>query len=184
MIFYINKIDSKLWISLGIQSRKTYIENRNIFDNVPREYKKDFVRGYFDGDGCVCVKKKGKRSNNHVFHLTSYTSSILESVKEWFIDFNITLNLNKHGEYFRLQKSGNKELIKIREILYYDNCMCLERKRTLFFNIAEHKPKWYTYHKQSKRFRIRHPLEKNKTFKTELECVEYLEKIDGECIIR
>ena len=44
---------------LGILKNKTYNDNIcNIWENVPISYKRDFIRGYFDGDGHITKDNK------------------------------------------------------------------------------------------------------------------------------
>lgn len=44
-------------INLGLKWRKTY--NDDSFPKVPDEMMAHFIRGYLDGDGCVCVSSNG-----------------------------------------------------------------------------------------------------------------------------
>jgi hypothetical protein len=39
-------------ISLGVVPQKTGKES---FPNMPEEFERDFIRGYFDGDGCIMI---------------------------------------------------------------------------------------------------------------------------------
>ena len=71
---YTKKINNKNFInySLHIRSKEIYedilnlggVERKSLiarFPYVPKEYIKHFIRGYFDGDGCITIKKgKGK----------------------------------------------------------------------------------------------------------------------------
>jgi intein-encoded DNA endonuclease-like protein len=71
------QIGSKEWFSdlsrLGFTQRKS---NTLRFPNVPKKYIGDFVRGYFDGDGCVYFKKLkyADRKNKRWVVLTLFTS--------------------------------------------------------------------------------------------------------------
>lgn len=71
------QIGSKEWFSdlshLGFTQRKS---NTLRFPNVPKKYMGDFVRGYFDGDGCVYFKKLkyADRKHKRWVVLTLFTS--------------------------------------------------------------------------------------------------------------
>jgi len=43
-------------------------------NNMPLELARDYIRGYFDGDGCICTRKKGKII---IFNLISGSKDIL-----------------------------------------------------------------------------------------------------------
>lgn len=71
------QIGSKEWFSdlsyLGFTQRKS---NTLQFPNVPKKYVCDFIRGYFDGDGCVYFKKLkyADRKRKRWVVLTLFTS--------------------------------------------------------------------------------------------------------------
>src|SRR3989344_1091934 len=48
-------------LRLGMVSAKSLVLK---FPEVPRTYLKDFVRGYFDGDGCVYFRKNWAKDRN------------------------------------------------------------------------------------------------------------------------
>ena len=88
------QIGSKEWFSdlsqLGFTQNKS---SSLLFPKVPKRYFGDFVRGYFDGDGCVYFNrlKYSDRKNLRLVLLTLFTSgcrSFLESL--WH-------NLQAHG---------------------------------------------------------------------------------------
>lgn len=42
-------------MKLGIAYKKTYESSSFVFDNIPNELKRHFIRGYMDGDGSIGV---------------------------------------------------------------------------------------------------------------------------------
>ena len=40
-------------VQLGITYKKTYESSSFVFDNIPNELKRHFIRGYMDGDGSI-----------------------------------------------------------------------------------------------------------------------------------
>jgi len=82
------QIGSKEWFSdlqkLGFTQNKS---NTLRFPRVPSEYLTDFVRGYFDGDGCVYFKKhfaKDRGKERWVF-TTRFTSGSQKFLKKLLI---------------------------------------------------------------------------------------------------
>ena len=93
-----------------------------------RQYWKDYLRGYFDGDGCITI-----HNNYPYFQITSGTKEILEWIVNFlYEDYNIPkVNINKFirtntGYEIRYASKATKE---IYNIIYSDmNNLYLERK--------------------------------------------------------
>lgn len=114
------------------------------FPNVPYKYLPDFIRGAFDGDGCICIYQAKNRKIKRAY---SYISS---ASQEFIISFEKKLNelgisctisksklcngrvngrivIAKHNLY-RLHLS-KLNTIKLCNIIYYEECLCLKRKK-------------------------------------------------------
>lgn len=90
----------------GITERKSGLEEIN---NIPKEYLRDFIRGYFDGDGSAGVYGKGNGFLRLSF--TSASATILEQIRKI---------LSKHGakagcSIRRVAQGG-----KVLALTYYD----------------------------------------------------------------
>jgi len=126
-------------ISLGCIKRKTYNMS---FPKINPIYNSHFIRGFFDGDGCIIKKKIG-----YYFSITGNQkflhelNSILE--KDTGIDSCKISRKNKSSELFgAIQYSKNSDLIKLRNYLYKNhNGLYIERKHNKFFEIEEKLPK-------------------------------------------
>lgn len=119
------------------------------FPNVPKIYLPDFIRGYFDGDGCVYKHYKSYNSNfvcgslkfleklNEILgeELLSHTSKISYSGSITTIKERIALINKKYWifkENYRLNLSANSTRM-LRDFMYnYPNCMKLKRKYDKF----------------------------------------------------
>ena len=115
-------------VSLGGRENKSLTLK---FPNIPQEYLSDFIRGYFDGDGCV-MNLKGGRINS------AFTSG-----SKQFLD-QLLLILRKEagvegGSYDASSKSlrfGKKDSIKIGKYIYQNNPeLFLMRKKEKFIFI-------------------------------------------------
>ena len=116
-------------MSYGIIPNKT--GKITITNNLNKIYWKDFIRGYFDGDGSV-FKDNGLRVN-----ITSANKEILDDINNYFLmnnikPSNITKDHNNYCIRFRSQSS-----INIYNLLYYNNCLCLKRKKEKFLTIMK-----------------------------------------------
>ena len=113
---------------------------------VPDEYFCNFVRGYFDGDGCVNVctyQRKDRRKSSTVINsgFVSGSKKILENLKNKLAKLNIVNGgtLYYHQGY-RLWFSINDSL-KLYNFMYNNlkNNLFLDRKKKVFekyFNIS------------------------------------------------
>lgn len=101
---------------------------------VPRQYIKDFIRGYFDGNGYICIKKDTKVST---FSLLG-TYQFLDATLNWMID-NIPHLEYKHkisqckGEnVYQFSYSKCTDVEMIYKCLYTNCNIYLDRKLQKF----------------------------------------------------
>ena len=70
-------------INLGCTPKKTYDIKFPSYDIVPYEFMRDFVRGFFDGDGCICITTmEGKP---HIELSLTGMSDMLKSIADFLI---------------------------------------------------------------------------------------------------
>lgn len=125
--------------NLGCFPRKTYLENS--IPNINEKYVNHFIRGYFDGDGCISYSlsseyKRNKfiKRNRFTFFIVSKKSKMLIDIQSFFKKQNINIKIyhdNKKDVYY-LKTSGIETISKIYDILYYDSNFFFERKRNIF----------------------------------------------------
>ena len=135
-------------IKHGIIPNKTGKEK--IPNSIPDNYIKDFIRGFFDGDGCVMFSNNGRARGK--FHIVSCSYNILcDLLKIIPADFsNKSLHLKAGSDYiYELETANLVNLAKIYDYLYYENCLCLKRKENKF-------KEFLIYFKQSKRLTKRY----------------------------
>ena len=118
------------------------------FPDIPPEYLPDFIRGYFDGDGSIILRK----TKYNMYAQISFTSGSkdfllrLQSVLEQH--YHIASHLYKDGRvnnqsyYLRITKRG--EIYKLYDILYDDTSLFLNRKYQKFLLFLSCKPKYNT----------------------------------------
>lgn len=129
-------------INNGCIQRKT---GRLLFpSSIPAEYMRDFVRGYFDGNGSVYFcermnfdKRRGKSYLQWSFVCNFQgTYAFLQELCEVLKQNDIyTLNIRKgHGNIWSVEFSKRETVRKFYHYLY-DNCStCLDRKHDKFIN--------------------------------------------------
>jgi intein-encoded DNA endonuclease-like protein len=126
--------------SLGFSEKKT---KNLVIPNMPQKYFRDFVRGYFDGDGNVWMgdmHKKRKTKTKVIF--VAFTSCTVEFLKELHSKLNLLgfkggcIYRSKKGEFCRLQLSTLNAL-KLYNFMYNRNTkdflgLYLYRKKKVF----------------------------------------------------
>lgn len=119
-------------VNLGIGYRKSINEIK--IPEIPKDLIRHFIRGYFDGDGCITgylAVEKGKKDRvRYVAQIDSKKRNILDEVKEFFEKNNINFNLIylKRDDMYRISTSSKQELAKLFKLFYDDSYFMLQRK--------------------------------------------------------
>lgn len=96
---------------------------------IPKELISHFIRGYFDGDGCIYHNK----SNGDKTISFTGNSIFIENLRRFLVTEldlrkgNISKR-HKDGNSVTLSFGGLKQIAKIKEFLYKDSTIYLERK--------------------------------------------------------
>lgn len=127
---------------LGLGKNKTYL-SKSIKNVVPKELMWDFIRGYWDGDGCISssnvIKNVKETSYNYInigFTIISKDPNILNEMNEFFIEEGINTHVypDNKGNYL-VGTHSKSEVEKIYNKLYTSSNLFMERKRTKFNEI-------------------------------------------------
>ena len=127
---------------LGLGKNKTYL-SKSIKNVVPKELMWDFIRGYWDGDGCISssnvIKNVKETSYNYInigFTIISKDPDILNEMNEFFIEEGINTHVypDNKGNYL-VGTHSKSEVEKIYNKLYTSSNLFMERKRTKFNEI-------------------------------------------------
>lgn len=116
---------------LGVISNKVH---NTIFPEIPVEFYSHFIRGVFDGDGCIHVNKNGFFH----FHISGHDTLVIKINN--IIAQECEINANKISKpkcrnISVLNYSGNNVVRKIRNWLYLDcDDLFLQRKHDKFYN--------------------------------------------------
>ena len=131
------------WYCISAQIKKDLAEygiipnktgKLNIPKKLKKEYWKDFIRGYFDGDGSIY-----KDSNGIRLSITSANKEILEDINFFLMEngikpSNIYNDHNNKDIRFRSQAA-----IDIYNLIYYKDCLCLDRKKEKYLLLMKEK---------------------------------------------
>lgn len=141
-------------VNLGIGYNKTYSENN--IPNMNESLIRHFIRGYFDGDGCIVgsyVKASPKWKKNENFRMYAgiccKTKTILEDIQKYLLKFGIksTIGYQKRDNMFDI-RIPKTQLSKLYNLFYKDSNFYMKRKHDKFYRyvntevtqlIAEHR---------------------------------------------
>lgn len=144
-VVYVLQIGSKELfydlVALGLTPNKA---RRMKLPDIPEKYIGDFVRGYFDGDGCVWQGITHKHRKKHTEAiLVTFTSASIKFLSGLFLLLKKkgivggSLYKSKKGNYGRLSLSILDSL-KIYEIMYnVSDKLFLPRKKLIFENFIK-----------------------------------------------
>ena len=94
-----------------------------------------FIRGYFDGDGCIRIGDK----NTGVFSVCG-TKSFLTKIRTIFIKKcnvkKVSIYKFKKKKGYELRYKGNINCTLIRNFLYKESSIYMKRKYDIFFSIV------------------------------------------------
>ena len=122
--------------NLNYGYRKSYLNL--LLPIIDQKLMRHFIRGYFDGDGCITgwmSYEKGKSDRfRYSFDISGKTKSLLNDIICYFKKYNIKININYivRDDMFRIKTSSKNDIKKIYNILYNNSNFYLSRKFNKF----------------------------------------------------
>lgn len=115
-------------INKGVVPNKTYSLKFPSSDIVPEKLIKHFIRGYFDGDGCISIPKEKYKTNVSVVGTKDFIYGLIKYLEK---KLNITFNPYKikRSSVYCISKSGRKVVQKWLNLMYSEATIYLNRKR-------------------------------------------------------
>ena len=126
-----------------------YISNRTSMPPISPQLEKHFIRGYFDGDGCISVYDSKQPSHNKKkyydvqraeFSITTQEEILIQFrdifEKECNVSKGIKLKRSKRtSKAVSLRYGGRQQIISLYHYLYDDATIYLQRKYDNFQNV-------------------------------------------------
>lgn len=116
---------------LGCTPHKTYDIRMPSYDIVPKKFMRDFLRGFFDGDGCISISEMNGKP--HIQVTITGIEDMLNDICSYLILENVIRvkpkirhdKRSKACSVFFYGSDSNKELL---DYLYKDSTIYLDRK--------------------------------------------------------
>lgn len=120
---------SKQLAKLGCIQAKSLILEFPTEDQVPSHLIRHFIRGYFDGDGCIYIGKNGKYVVSTIDIISSKNFCIkLKNILENTLSFHINLNAKENKITHNCRILSKYNSIKFLDWLYNNSNIFLNRK--------------------------------------------------------
>lgn len=133
---------------LGMMPRKSLTLTFPSLSQVPLKFVRHFIRGYFDGDGCITASTNKKGETHWNFNIIS-TKPFLEVLRDHLVKYGLprtslcqekrsgngkifTLRIGGYVPRFRMRDAQTCSALKLYHFLYDDATVWLDRKRDRF----------------------------------------------------
>lgn len=125
--FYSQNIKEKLISYNVIPNKKKY--GKHPFLLLNNDLIKHYVRGFFDGDGCVSESiRKETGTKRYAIEIAS-CKEMLTFIKNFLANNNIEVSdIREHMSIYEIRTSNNLEIIKFFNLIYKDANIYLPRK--------------------------------------------------------
>lgn len=121
-------------LAYGITENKS--NSDYIYPIIPREFDKDFIRGYFDGDGCISIKSTGYSVISFVCNSKIFLETLAAILLSHGVQTRPIYVYNKEkNPLYTLYLSGGVNKSIFKEFLYKDAETYLIRKYERFKEI-------------------------------------------------
>lgn len=114
--------------NMGLTTNKTYTLNGNILRYIPKYLMRDFLRGYFDGDGNVFFGRRYTSGYKYNINICGNEDFLLKSFQTYFPSIN-KLYKDLYSKQCYIWKISQKDKVKdFMYYLYYNSSIFLQRK--------------------------------------------------------
>ena len=120
---------------MGLTTNKTYTLSGDILKYVPKYLMRDFLRGYFDGDGNVFFGKKYNSGYKYNINICGNEDFLLKSFQTYFPSNNKLYKYLYSRQCYVWKISQRDKVKDFMYYLYYNSSISLQRKYNEFRKI-------------------------------------------------
>lgn len=121
--------------NMGLTSNKTYTLNGDIMKFIPNHLVRDFLRGYFDGDGNVMFGKRYSSGYKYNINVCGNKDFLLNSFQKHFPTINKLYKYLHSKQCYTWRVSGKDRVKDFMYYLYDNSSIFLSRKYNEYRNI-------------------------------------------------
>lgn len=109
---------------------------------IPKRLEKHFIRGYFDGDGCISISHRKDGTLGAKFSIQG-TEDVLSNINSFLVTNGKDINSkapkkDKRSNVFCIAYGGPFQVERIYKTLYKNSTISLERKKDKFVAVLEY----------------------------------------------
>lgn len=128
-------------IKQGCVPNKSLILTFPTEKQVPKHLIRHFIRGYFDGDGCITMNSNNKTYNFNILGTYDFLTAIQNEFVNSIDNYKSTkISKDNRSEVYKFQKGkvcGTKQINDIYNYLYKDCTIYLDRKKNIFEKVIQ-----------------------------------------------
>lgn len=114
-------------VSKGIRQGKSKTMTGEVMNHVPKEHAYHFLRGYFDGDGCICYGIKYSSGTKYSINIIG-TKAFLEASFSKYLKTNSSLYAYKTCDMYCWRTTKKEHVDEFINLIYKDASIYLKRK--------------------------------------------------------
>lgn len=129
---------TKPLLDMGLGGKKTYSLNSSVLNYVPKYLIRDFLRGYFDGDGNVFFGKKYTSGIKYNINICGNEEFLKNTFQKYFPTTN-KLYKDLYSKQCYVWKISSKErVLEFLHYIYYNSSIFLSRKYLAYRKARAH----------------------------------------------
>lgn len=135
--------DEVLWTDLvnnGATPKKSLNLKYPLKNIIPERLERHFLRGYFDGDGCISRYKTEWNLDGHECSVLGTKEFLMEYIKKLPINQNNKMTQRNPGNKtnnWTYRFKGNQQVYNAMHFLYNDSLVYLDRKYQKYVDLAQ-----------------------------------------------
>lgn len=125
-------------IRIGCVPNKTFKVTFPSEEVIPKHLQRHFIRGIFDGDGCISLIKERNRDIHHIDFQILGTENLVNNIGKIFLREQVILKepkITKIKNIYKIRLSGVYNALSIMDYLYKDSTVYMQRKLDIFERI-------------------------------------------------
>lgn len=126
-------------INLGCVNNKSLILKFPSYEQVPQKFIKDFIRGYFDGDGSIVLSKNSinfKICGTKEF-LTGVIDELNKNISNYEFKYQLYKRKNDNKNNYYLSFGGRLKTLAVVSWMYENSNIYLDRKYELYLKLKQ-----------------------------------------------
>jgi intein-encoded DNA endonuclease-like protein len=129
-------------VSLGLGNLKGKVVD--IFDKIPKEQMRHFIRGFFDGDGCISYQERFRQDKYYsvegTVKFTNGDKNLLDKVQEIIGFGRVSFKQFKTRSWYDLVSAKTSHIFSFYDYLYLNANIYMMRKKRKFESFIKLKP--------------------------------------------